>query len=176
MIDQDLARFYEIPFSVMGTHAQECCLAARASLLAKIEQGTVEGTLAQIPVTLPWAPIAWPAYWCDLMNEGQATGGDCGVHAAIARVVLDDHQIDHVPARVAIESPEAYREHWRAMWHSARLVSDWIGDELVYHEVVYTGGRFWDPSESRFFSRSRPMLLAGRVAAVQVGVQDWEIF
>lgn len=169
----DLERYAATPASSLAAHAGSCCVETRIRVLTSLDAGSVESTLAAVPGLIKWSAIAWPAYWCDLNDASASYRGDCGVHAALAAVVLTRYAVPFQHAMIAIQSSRRHMEHWRDRWVKAGVHPTWIGQDSVYHEVLAVGSRFWDPSEARWFQGVGADLVAGRVLAVKVGSAPW---
>ncbi len=170
---EDLRRYSTVPVSLIASHQGTCCLSARLRLTTAIDRGSVETSLAAIPSVVVWDAVEWPAHWCALVRDEDEFVGDCGVHAALAALVLARHGIDHARAQIAIAAGGQRSEHWRARWLSAGVRPDWIGDSSVYHEVIRVQDRYWDPSEARWFDGAGSWLVSGRVAACRDFSGQW---
>jgi hypothetical protein len=174
-ITDDLHRFGQIQVSYIDAHSRLCCAITQTQLLARLSNGTLESTLAAIPRLVHWSPVHWPAHWCDLADDRGTYAGDCGVHAALAAVVMAEHGISFRRSQIAIASPHRHIAHWRSIWVNSGMDPAWIGEASVYHEVLSVGARFWDPSEARWFPGPGATLVAGRVVAVRVVGHEWQI-
>jgi hypothetical protein len=173
-LEMDLATYSEIEPSLLSEHPRACCSLAKLQVLSRLNHGSIASALSSVPALVEWAPTRWPHHWCALVATGvDSFRGDCGVHAALARLLLSQYSITHHTAAIAIEDYGFARQHWKAAWEHKGVDTRWIGSTSVYHEVVYVTDRFWDPSEARWFGGVGATLDCGRVVASRVGVQQW---
>ncbi len=170
---EDQSRIDAIPVSRIAYHEGPCCVESRQLIIAKLQQYPDVGSqLAAIPATFRWGPTRWPAYWCELAKQKEPVA-DCGVHGDLAGGLLTALGIEHARGRAAIApSPHAY-EHWLASWGEAEASDAWLGPDVVHHEVLRVGDRWWDPTEARWFSGPGAALVAGVVVAVREDGGDW---
>lgn len=173
MLSNDLTQFATITASHISAHDGTCCHTARLSLTSALDTGTVETSLAAVPAVVKWQAVTWPATWCQLAVGDDAFIGDCGVHAALAALILQQHGVVFHRAQIAIAAGPQHVEHWRERWRRAGVSQSWIGQHTVYHEVLAVGPRFWDPSEARWFSGPGSTLASGWVAACRIHGRDW---
>lgn len=173
MLSADLDAFATIAASHISTHDDTCCRTARLALSSALDTGTVETSLAAVPAVVKWQAVPWPATWCQLAGDDDAFIGDCGVHAALAALILQRHGVAFERAQIAIAAGPYHVEHWRERWRRAGIPQTWIGQRSVYHEVLAVGSRFWDPSEARWFTGPGSTLLSGRVAACRTHGSAW---
>lgn len=170
----DRTRIDTIPLSRIAYHAGHCCTETRRLVLAKLQQYPDVGSqLAAIPATFRWGPTRWPLHWCEL-GRGKDPVGDCGVHGVLASALLTDAGIPHARGRAAIAPGPLAAAHWEATWAEEEASCQWIGPDVVHHEVVRVGDRWWDPTEARWFSGPGAALVAGIVVAVRSEDGDWE--
>lgn len=170
----DRARIDEIPISRIAFHDGGCCVETRQLILAKLQQYPDMGSqLAAIPATFPWGPTRWPTYWCELTRRKDPVA-DCGVHAELASALLWDAGVEHSRGRAAIAAGEVATAHWNATWTGEGASPDWIGPDVVHHEVIRVGDRWWDPTEARWFKGPGSALVAGTVLAVRADGEDWQ--
>lgn len=172
-LNDDLTRFSSIPVSHISAHGDDCCRATRLRLMTLLDSGPVETSLAAIPGLVRWTAVSWPVHWCDLAGNDDQFDGDCGVHAALAALVLQRHGVQFGRAQIAIAATDRHMDHWRRRWMDATIEPAWIGQVAVYHEVISIGSRLWDPSEARWFDGNGSDLLAGRVVAHRVFGGQW---
>ena len=171
---EDRARIDAIPVSYICYHEGACCLEARQLIIAKLQQYPDIGSqLAAIPATFRWGPTKWPAYWCELAEPKELVG-DCGVHGDLASALLWLAGISHSRGRAAIAPSEHAYPHWNASWGEAEASCAWLGPDVVHHEVVRVGDRWWDPTEARWFTGPGAALVAGIVVAVRADGEDWQ--
>ena len=170
----DRARIDAIPLSRVAYHAGRCCVESRQLILAKLQQYPDVGSqLAAIPATFRWGPTRWPVHWCELARRSEPVA-DCGVHAVLASELLTAAGIEHVRGRAAIAAGRIAAAHWTATWDDADADCAWIGPDVVHHEVLRVGDRWWDATEARWFSGPGDALVAGIVVAVRADGEDWE--
>jgi hypothetical protein len=177
-LPSDLTRFDAIETSWVLRH-HECwrCTGVRQLIRSRLLQHVdLASQLAAIPAAVPWGPVAWPAHWCDLEHEG-GFRGDCGVHAHLAHQLLDEHGVQHARGRAAIRVTDTARRNWRVMWGSGphEVPAPWIGEELIHHEVVRVGSRWWDPTQASWFGGLGARLTAGPVVALRVDGGTWQV-
>ncbi|HVF04237.1 MAG TPA: hypothetical protein VNA20_05300 [Frankiaceae bacterium] len=172
----DRSRIDQIPISWLLYHeGQTCCLESRQLIVAKFQQYPDVGSqLAAIPATFRWGPTRWPAYWCDLLEPKELVA-DCGVHANLASELLWAAGIEHKRGRAAIAAGRTSVAHWNATWNEADASDAWLGEDVVHHEVVKVGDRWWDATEARWFSGPGAALVAGIVVAVREADGEWEL-
>ncbi|WP_030753054.1 hypothetical protein [Streptomyces sp. NRRL S-31] len=171
--DQDRQRIDSIGLSRISHHGDLCCAEARYLVLRRFERWADTGDrLAAVPLLVRWAPTRWPLTWCRLA-EPDEWAGDCGVHADLAGELLTLAGVAYARGRAAIEPYPRAVPHWRATWSASDADDTWIGDDVVHHEVLRIGARWWDPTEARWFTGAGAHLLAGRVAAVRTEGADW---
>ncbi len=169
----DRERIDTIPLSRIAYHEGPCCLEARRLIMAKLQQYPDIGSqLAAIPATFRWGPTRWPVHWCEL-DRSEEPVGDCGVHGDLAGALLTDAGIPHARGRAAIAPGSLSTAHWEATWTEAEASPQWIGPDVVHHEVVRVGDRWWDPTEARWFTGPGAALVAGTVVAVREDQGDW---
>ncbi len=170
----DRKQIDSVGLSRLGCHGLPCCTGAKTLLLARLNRHVdVVARLAAVPAVVRWGPTIWPHHWCDLV-VGDDLVGDCGVHADLVSHLLAARGIAHTRGRAALAvSPPAIR-HWRLKWQAAGASDRWIGDEVVHHEVIGIGGRWWDPTEARWFDGPGSALGDGRVVAVRESGGTWQ--
>jgi hypothetical protein len=170
----DRSRIDEIPVSHLAFHDGGCCAETRQLILARLQQYPDVGSqLAAVPATFRWGPTRWPAYWCDLLRKKELVA-DCGVHAELASALLWDAGIEHARGRAAIHAGQVATAHWNAGWTCEGASCAWIGEEIVHHEVLRVGDRWWDATEARWFGGPGAALIAGLVVAVRAEGEDWQ--
>lgn len=178
-LDQDLAAFAAIGPSYLAAHSASCCEFAKLQVHSRLDRDSIASSLSLIPIVVQWAPTRWPHHWCTLLatatNEDGGLRGDCGVHAALARSLLDRHGVAHRSAAIAIREFGFARPHWRRMWEGESADRRWLGQSTVYHEVVRVGDQFWDPTEARWFGGVGATLDCGRVVASRVETDAWSV-
>lgn len=169
----DRSRIDGIGLSCIGYHDGPCCAEARQLILAKLQQYPDLGSqLAAIPATFRWGPTRWPVRWCELLAPNELVA-DCGVHAQLASELLWLAGVPHTRGRAAIRAGATSVAHWSATWGEADASDAWLGDDVVHHEVVKVGDRWWDATEARWFSGPGAALVAGIVVAVREDGGDW---
>jgi hypothetical protein len=174
-IDHDLEHLSHISLSTIAAHAGNCCNVGQAALLNRLVSGaTVAACLAAIPQVVQWTPTVWPVHWCEL-RHGPGYLGDCGVHADLAGWILRSHGIDHQRCRAALRPYSNVKDHWTATWAETQASGAWIASELVHHEVLRVGDRFWDPTEACWFDGAGSYLSAGVVLATKQGGCPWKL-
>jgi len=173
LLSTDLDQFATIAASHISTHDDTCCHTARLALTSALDTGTVETSLAAVPAVVKWQAVPWPVTWCQLAGDDDAFIGDCGVHAALAALILQQHGVAFQRAQIAIAAGPYHVEHWRERWRRAGIPQTWIGQHTVYHEVLSIGSRFWDPSEARWFTGPGASLPSGWVAACRNHGSAW---
>ena len=175
MREGDRERIDAIALSIIGHHGAACCRHARRMLLARLTcHPDVMSQVAAVPELVRWGPTRWPQHWCELtrLDDGDLTG-DCGVHAALVGALLEQAGQPHVRGRAAIRAGSSFTEHWRAQWRDADAATQWVDGELVNHEVVRIAGRWWDPTEARWFDGVGASLASGRVVALREEQGAW---
>lgn len=173
--DTDRARIDAIPLSWVSYHEGPCCVESHRLVLAKLQQYPDVGSqLSAIPMAFRWGPTRWPAYWCELTKPKEPVG-DCGVHGQLASELLRAAGIEHTRGRAAIAAGPLATTHWDANWSEEEASNAWIGREIVHHEVVRVGDRWWDPTEARWFAGPGTALVAGIVVAVRDDTGEWQV-
>lgn len=170
----DRSRIDEIGTSYIAFHDEPCCVEARQLILAALQQYPDVGSqLAAIPATFRWGPTRWPVHWCELL-EPEELVADCGVHAQLAAELLWAAGVPFRRGRAAIRAGETSVAHWQATWAEGDASCAWLGDDVVHHEVVKVGDRWWDATEARWFTGPGAALVAGIVVAVREDGGDWQ--
>lgn len=173
--EQDRQRIDSIGLSRISHHGDLCCREARRFVLRRFEGWVDTGSrLAAIPLLVSWGPTRWPVSWCRLAEPDKWVG-DCGVHADLAGELLTLAGVPYARGRAAIKPPAYAVPHWRSTWSASDANDVWIGDDVVHHEVLRIGERWWDPTEARWFAGPGAHVLAGYVAAVRVEGADWQL-
>lgn len=168
-----LAEFDNIGVSRLSDHEAPCCFAARAIIAGRLTAAVdVAEALATIPALVSWTPVAWPQHWCDVVRDETTLIGDCGTHGFLASFVLSHYGVEHDRGRAVLDPPNTAIEHWRRTWLDAGVSDAWIGERLVYHEVLRVGTRWWDPSEACFFILG-DRVVGGFVRAVRTEFGAW---
>lgn len=173
LFQSDLASFSNIGQSFIEHHGQACCRRAQETIIESLTDPEISAEMASVSETIDWSPTYWPAYWCRIQANDSKLHGDCGVHAAITRYLLDRRGIANQGMQIAIRSSKESRENWTATWNKSKANSRWIGKTSVYHEVVSIGERLWDPSEARWFLGLGDSLIAGQVVAIRSFAGKW---
>lgn len=137
----------------------------------RLRSSSLPSSLARIPVEYEWGPTKWPVHWCDLLGDGDVAA-DCGVHAALARSLIQAAGLPVKDAKIAIRDFGYSIPHWRRTWQEADVTATWIGSTSVYHETLLLDGRYWDPSEARWFDGVGSALACGTVVATRVDGED----
>jgi len=170
-----LEQIDRIGLSRVASHDRACCYLVRHGVFAQFASHANAGSaLAAIPEMFRWGPVRWPAHWCGLAKQNGLVG-DCGVHADVASAVLEQFAIPHTRGRVALLAPPLASAHWRAVWQEEEASDTWIGQTIVHHEVLHVGGRWWDPSGSRWFAGEGASLASGRVLAIREDNGQWKM-
>uniref|UniRef100_UPI003C7D27E5 hypothetical protein n=1 Tax=unclassified Streptomyces TaxID=2593676 RepID=UPI003C7D27E5 len=100
--------------------------------------------------------------------------GDCGVHADLAGELLTLAGVPYTRGRAALRPTVHAAPHWRSTWSESDADDTWIGDDVVHHEVLRIGARWWDPTEACWFAGQGSHVLAGQVVAVREEGADWQ--
>lgn len=121
-------------------HHGACCDQAKRWLVAMARSFDfliTEGQRLQGPRFLSeryeWGPSPWPLAWCDAVRRETI---DCGVFAAFARTIFAAKGLEAFPGQIVQRFDGTATGHWRRRWREERAAFPWIGDEVVYHEVV----------------------------------------
>lgn len=133
-------------------HARECCEIAR-EWVASYDVSLLNGAS---PFTGPrwivnrfkWGPVCYPIYWCEVLEKDEL---DCGVHAALAHEVFTGRDVKSFRVQLIQEYTKDAALQWHAVWSEEAAVTDWINENLIYHEacaVLLPSGnlKIWDPS------------------------------
>jgi hypothetical protein len=175
LLFSELELIDEIPLSRVAQHDEPCCTDAVSILFARLRHvPDVGARVAAVPVLIEWGPTRWPVWWCDLVQP-QEIVGDCGVHADVVSRLLNGAGIKHARGRAALRPPPHVAAHWRSQWLSAECDDRWIRANVVHHEVLRIGDRWWDPTEARWFDGVGTQLVSGRVVAVREETGGWEL-
>jgi hypothetical protein len=162
----------KIPLSTISSHDDHCCKDAFGLIWIKlIRAGSLEQALAFLPVLIPWGPTIWPSFWCQF--SGNRPSGDCGVHAQLASLLFDYFHVLHKRGRAAVRPNELVAAHWRATWSAAAAQQEWLGEQLVHHEVILVGEKWWDPTEACWFDGVGATLHSGRIVGTQIFGEAW---
>lgn len=133
-----------------------CCERARSWLVAmgrSLDFAATDGFGFAAPRWLAsrykWGPTQWPAHWCEAVR---AETIDCGVFSAFAREIFQAKGVEVYAGQVLRSYAKESTSHWRSKWDGLPGAFDWIGDDVVYHEVciVRTGEgdcRIYDPTD-----------------------------
>lgn len=160
-----------IEISYLHDHGSDCCHWSRHRILSRLRAaGSLASALAALPHIIPWGPTLWPTSWCGLRPE---KSGDCGVHAAIAGMLLDASGLEYRRGRALIRAHPELMRTWREEWRASGTPSPWIRSEHVHHEVLFLLGRWWDPSEARWFRGPGDRISTGTVEGVRAEGGDW---
>jgi hypothetical protein len=137
-------------------HHGPCCDRARAWLLGmgrSLDFAASDGLAYAGPRWLTrrfaWGPTRWPIAWCEAVR---AEAIDCGVFAVLAREIFRAKGIDAYPGQVLRRYAEESTAHWRQKWAAMPDAFNWIGSDVVYHEVCVLRvgaheARVYDPTE-----------------------------
>ncbi|MFG3490033.1 hypothetical protein [Streptomyces sp. NPDC047972] len=170
----DRRRLDSIGLSRISHHGDVCCSEGRSFILLRFDRWVDTGSrLAAIPLVVAWGPTRWPIYWCGLA-EPEELVGDCGVHADLAGELLTLAGVPYARGRAALRPTAHAAPHWRSTWSESDADDTWIGDDVVHHEVLRIGARWWDPTEARWFAGPGSHVLAGQVVAVREEGANWQ--
>lgn len=114
-----------------------------------------------------WGPTQWPAHWCEAVR---AETIDCGVFSAFAREILTAKGVEVYAGQVLRSYARESTTHWREKWAALPGAFNWIGDDVVYHEVciVRTADntcRIYDPTDGQWLD---PDVAGGHLGHVAV--------
>jgi hypothetical protein len=126
-----------------------------------------------------WGPTR-PIYtWCDLIKNPLA---ECGTLAAICQEAYLERGFTAYRVQTIERHPSSDTHHWQIAWAKAGVRSDWIQDDLVYHEMVAVqiGGlvRLWDSTSWEWIEPSNPTrtpILALRIFGPPLQMVTWDI-
>ncbi|MFI1956246.1 hypothetical protein ACH437_31145 [Streptomyces xinghaiensis] len=170
----DRRRIDSIGLSRISYHSGACCSEGRSFVLRRFDRWFDMGSrLAAIPLVVAWGPTRWPTHWCRLAESDELVG-DCGVHADLAGELLTLAGVPYARGRAALRPTVHAAPHWRSTWSESDADDTWIGDDVVHHEVLRIGARWWDPTEARWFAGPGSHVLAGQVVAVREEGTDWQ--
>ncbi|HYN86449.1 MAG TPA: hypothetical protein VER32_14460 [Pyrinomonadaceae bacterium] len=147
-----IERWESCPASTITHHGRLCCRVAREWVFAA-DYAQLNG---EHPLTGPrwirqrytWGPSRWPISWCEAVERKTL---DCGALAAITHEVFAARGVTSYPAQFIQQYSEVSARHWRKKWEGDEVPTNWISDDLIYHEgcAVVTGGdeiKVWDSS------------------------------
>lgn len=167
-IDEWAAR----PPSQILDHGRKCCLLAKQWLRAMDSSFVVASRRSGpkwIRSRFEWGPSRWPIYWCEAIESKVL---DCGALAAVARQVFSFRGLPCLPVQLIEHFPPSSISQWRARWMRDDAATDWIIDNMTYHEacgVVLTDSqiRVWDPT-SGWWTRAEQRMGYGATLALRV--------
>jgi hypothetical protein len=169
------AAWKDYPYTLMQHHGSTCCDRARSWLLAMDFTLLGGSSLYTGPRWLraryQWGPSAHPSYWCETVRQKML---DCGAHAALAHECFASRGIASFPVQLVQQYTMAATAHWRDQWVERNIPTDWIKDDLIYHEgnaVLLRNGnlKIWDASAALWMD---PLLTKGYGSLVAVRIHD----
>jgi hypothetical protein len=137
-------------------HHGPCCARARAWLVAMArshDYASTDGLSFTAPRWLTrrwtWGPTRWPIAWCEAMRADTI---DCGVFAVFALEIFRAKGVEAYSGQVLRTYAAESTTHWRQKWSSLPGAFDWIGDNVVFHEVCVlpvsgAHARVYDPTD-----------------------------
>jgi hypothetical protein len=141
--------------STLADHGP-CCARARGWLIAMARShdfASTDGSTFAGPRWLTkrwaWGPTRWPIAWCQAVK---AETVDCGVFGVFALEIFRAKGVEAYAGQVLRTYSEESTTHWRKKWAAMPGAFDWIGSDVVYHEVcvVRVGedrARVYDPTD-----------------------------
>jgi len=165
---------YQPSPSEIQDHGAPCCRAALAWLrgvdASRIYRDGNWHPPAWLRKEYDWGPLAWPLYWCQLLDVDQL---DCGALACIAVKLYSFRGVLASPVQLALRYPHHAAEQWSRLWAGEAMDAGWIAGGFCYHAAcgVMEGDelRLWDPSSSRWrYPPASPAEAFASVVAIKV--------
>jgi hypothetical protein len=175
--EKNFYRWIEHPSSEIIHHERACCEEAKLWFMAYAKSMQI-GSLSQFKLNAPswllglfqWGASKWPISWCEVVHEKVI---DCGVFAALAREVLQAQGHEVHPAQALLSYNKTCTDHWKDLWTNQSESFPWIGDQIVYHEIVVLEqcdgtARFYDSTFGQWY-QPEPRLGFGALLALKSG-------
>jgi hypothetical protein len=152
--DAALAKWQHWPASTISHHGRDCCDVAREWVISIDYSQLGGGSLLAGPRWIrhryTWGPSKWPIHWCEAVRQKTL---DCGALAALSHEVFKARGVRSFPAQFIEQFTKDATQDWQSRWAGEETPSDWIGEDLIYHEgcAVVTAGReikLWDSTAS----------------------------
>ncbi len=155
-------------------HHGPCCARARSWLVAmgrSHDFASTDGLAFSAPRWITrrwtWGPTRWPIGWCEAVR---APTIDCGVFMAFPLEIFRAKGVEAYPGQVLRSYAEESTTHWRHKWAALPGAFNWIGSQVVYHEVcvVRLGrneARIYDPTDGIWLE---PSIRAGHGGHIAV--------
>ncbi|HEX6123995.1 MAG TPA: hypothetical protein VFZ23_01355 [Pyrinomonadaceae bacterium] len=133
-------------------HAKACCEIAREWIVgtdfSALNGANVLSGPRWLRQRFEWGPGTYPIHWCEVIKKSKL---DCGVLAALAQEVFVNRGVRCFRAQLVQEFSDSAAAQWRAAWENGEAVTDWIRDEVIYHEgcailVRENEIKLWDSS------------------------------
>jgi hypothetical protein len=146
-------------------HHGPCCDRARAWLIAmgrSYDFSSTDGLSLAGPRWITqrwtWGPTRWPIAWCEAVKADVI---DCGVFGAFGLELFRAKGIEAYPGQLLRTCAEERISHWRRKWEAIPTAFNWIGAQVVYHEVnvIHVGegeAHVYDPTEGFWLEPSAP--------------------
>ena len=132
-------------------HDDLCCRAARSWLDCQAKAANRLHGLdpSWISRRWPWGPMCWPTYWCEVLRLPEL---DCGALAVLAEAAFAAAGRETCRIQLLEQADRAQTAHWHARWRAAKCSTQWLWDDLIYHEAVGVlkeqSLRMWDPARA----------------------------
>lgn len=138
--------------SKISHHGEACCEIAREWLFAmdfsELSGASVLTGPRWIRKRYNWGPTRWQIHWCEAIKQKNL---DCGAHAALANEIFAHRGVKSYSAQLIQKFSAEATLHWTQRWESEETPSQWIHEDLIYHEgnavvVKENEIKIWDAS------------------------------
>jgi len=160
------------------SHNKDCCIVAYEWFIAMANSHLTKGKAPKGPYWIrqrwKWGPSEWPLYWCQLIELNTL---DCGALRLLAQKAFELQEVAVFPVQLVQQFSPQDTQQWRQQWQCCGHSSDWILEDLAYHEACAVLRwdnhiEIWDPSENCWIS---PVSQGyGGVVAIRVNVEKQE--
>lgn len=170
-----MLKWQDSPASYMSHHGEECCRVAREWMVAmdfsQLNAGNPMSGPRWLRQKFKWGPSRWPLYWCEAVERKVL---DCGALAALTTELFTARGVRCYPTQFIQQYSDDASRHWQRTWAEDKTASNWIMDELIYHEgcavVVHDDEiRLWDPTASWWVN---PKQFGGYGAVLMIRIFD----
>jgi hypothetical protein len=159
-------------------HHEDCCLIAHEWFIAMARSHLTDGIVLKGPHWIRqrwnWGPSKWPLYWCQVEKLDTL---DCGALGVLAQEAFKVQGATTFPVQLIRQFHLQDTQQWRQKWESGTCLSNWILDDLAYHEACAvirqdSNIEIWDPTDSCWISPEARGY--GAIVALCVDMESFE--
>ena len=163
--------------SRISHHGTFCCEIVREWLghtdFSVLNGGKLQSGPRWLRQRFDWGPSTYPVHWCEVLKKKVL---DCGIHAALAHEVFTHRGLKSYRAQLVQEFSSSASSQWQLNWEKNEAITEWIGDELIYHEgcalvVCEDQVKLWD-SSAGWWMDPRTTSGYGSLRAVKISAGD----